>query len=218
MDQHVSQASTLGAVTLVVVLAVVVAGLGFGLGDRRWRWALLAGAVGGGVFQVGHFGEHVAQAGYWTMHTDAAPWMTPWAKHLADSFGRVAPGTPSFGMEALHLVGNAIFLAGAVAIATAVVRDGPSGSHRPARIGVVVQTVHVIEHVALTVSVLVGSRARGVSTLFGMLDAGPGLWTYRVWWHLTINAVATVLLGIAVVRWRRPAERTAPPAPALAGS
>lgn len=188
---------------LLVLLAVVATCLAGGLGRSRWRGALLAGAIVGGVFQLGHFGEHVAQAGYWTAHTDGAPWMTPWANALATSFGSLAPGTPGFGMEALHLVGNSIFLVGAVAILVRVLRYGPVSSQRPARAGVAVQSAHVLEHVALTVSVLVGSRPRGLSTLFGALDPGPGLWTYRIWWHLAVNAIATALLATAVVRWRR---------------
>jgi hypothetical protein len=168
-----------------------------------WRWALGAGVVAGALFQLGHFGEHVAQAGYWAAHSDEAPWMTPWASALARSFGRLAPGTATFGMEALHLVGNAIVLTGAVAIYVAVVRYGPTSSQRPARAGVAVQSVHVLEHLALTVSVLVDSRPRGISTGFGLLDPGPALWTYRVGWHPSINAVATALLAVAIIRWRR---------------
>jgi hypothetical protein len=218
MHQHLAQTSAAGAIALLALLATVLAGLTLGLRCRPWRWALIAGAVGGGVFQLGHFAEHVAQVGYWALHTDKAPWMTPWASALADSFGRLAPGTSGFGMEALHLVGNAIFLAGAVAILTWVVRNGPVSSHRPARAGVAVQSVHVVEHVALTVSVIVGSRPRGLSTLFGTLDPGPGLWTYRVWWHLTVNAVATTLLAVALARaHRRHTARAARPSPALAG-
>ena len=203
MHHDVSDTSLAGAVALVALLAAVVVCLALGLVRRQWRWPLLAGVVAGALFQLGHFGEHVTQAGYWAAHTDEAPWMTPWASALARSFGRLAPGTAGFGMEALHLVGNAIFLTGAVAIYVAVLRDGPPSSQRPARAGVAVQSVHVLEHVALTVSVLVGSRPRGISTGFGLLDPGPGLWTYRVWWHLSINAVATALLAVAVVRWRR---------------
>ncbi len=200
---HTSHASTLGAGALIVLLVVVASFLIGGLGWTRWRWALLACAIGGGLFQLGHFGEHVAQAGYWTAHTDGAPWMTPWANALAESFGSLAPGTPGFGMEALHLVGNSIFLVGAIAILVIVNRSGPASSQRSARAGVAVQSAHVLEHVALTVSVVVGSRPRGLSTLFGALDPGPGLWTYRIWWHLTVNAIATALLATAVIRWRR---------------
>jgi hypothetical protein len=203
MHHHGSVTSLAGAVALLALLAAVVACLVLALLRRQWRWALLGGVAAATFFQLAHFGEHLAQAGYWTAHTDQAPWMTPWAAELARSFGRLAPGTATFGMEALHLVGNAIFLTGAVAIYVAVARYGPPSSQRPARAGVVVQSVHVLEHVALTVSVLAGSRARGISTGFGLLDPGPGLWTYRVWWHLTINAVATTLLAVALIRWRR---------------
>jgi hypothetical protein len=38
--------------------------------------------------------------------------------------------------------------------------------------------------------------------LFGTLDPGPGRWTYRVWWHLVINAFAMTLLALAVARRR----------------
>jgi hypothetical protein len=203
MHDHGSVTPLAGAVGLLALFAAVVACLALALLRRQWRWALGAGASAAALFQLAHFSEHLTQAGYWTAHTDEAPWMTPWAATLARSFARFAPGTPGFGMEALHLVGNAIFLTGAVAIYVAVARYGPPSSQRPARAGVAVQSVHVLEHVALTVSVLVGSRPRGISTGFGLLDPGPGLWTYRVWWHLTINAIATAMLAVALIRWRR---------------
>jgi hypothetical protein len=217
MHHHTAHASTAGAIALVALLGVVAACLAVGVG-RRWAVILAVGAGAGALFQLGHFAEHVAQAGYWVAHRGDAPWMTPWANALADSFQRIAPGAPGFGMEALHLVGNTIFLAGAVAILAVVTRDAPVQSHRPARLGVWVQTAHVVEHVALTVSVLLAERAIGVSTLFGGLDPGPWLWTYRIWWHLAINATATLLLVTATIRWRRQRASDAPlpAAPALA--
>jgi hypothetical protein len=214
---HGNASSPVGAVAIIALLALVVGFLLVGLVRRQWRWPLLAGVAAGAVFQLGHFGEHVAQAGYWAGHTEEAPWMTPWASALARSVGGLVPGTPTFGMEALHLVGNAIFLTGVVAIYVAVLRDGSAFSQRPARAGVAVQSVHVLEHVALTLSVLVGGRARGISTGFGLLVPGPGLWTYRVWWHLTINAIATALLAAAVVRSRRGTAPDASMNPAYAG-
>jgi hypothetical protein len=30
------------------------------------------------------------------------------------------------------------------------------------------------------------------------LPAGPGLWTYRIWWHAIANLVGSVIFGIAV--------------------
>jgi hypothetical protein len=220
MHDHSAQASLAGATALIILAAAVIAGLAAGLVTKRWRSALIATAVTGGVFQLAHFAEHLAQSGYWTAHRDQAPWMTPWAQALADSFGGLAPGTPSFGMEALHLAGNAIFLAGAVAILVVVTRYGPVAARRPARLGVVVQAVHVAEHVGLTVSVLVAGRAYGLSTLLGSLDPGPGLWSYRILWHLTINATATALLAAALIRCARHGAPSATPRshhPALAG-
>jgi hypothetical protein len=206
---HGTGSSIVAATTLVALLVLVGACLMLGLRRRGWRRVLLLGAGIGVAFQVAHFAEHVAQAGYWAWHSSEAPWMTPWAGALARSFGSLAPGTPSFGMEAMHLVGNAIFLAGALATVTALTRFGPASSRRPARTAVWVQSVHVLEHVALTVSVVLTGRAIGMSTGFGALDPGPSLWTYRVWWHLTINALATALLVVAISRWRR-GERAAP--------
>jgi hypothetical protein len=217
MHDHTSNPSLAGAVALLILAGLVAAGLAVGLARRRWAVALLAAAIGGGVFQLGHFAEHLAQASYWVTHRDDAPWMTPWASSLAHSFGRLASGTPSFGMEALHLVGNLIFLIGAFPILCIVNRRGRTDVQRPARMGVAVQTVHVLEHVALTATVLAGGPARGLSTGFGLFDPGPGLWTYRVWWHLTINAIGTVALAAALLRWRRSAPAIGPARPAFAG-
>jgi hypothetical protein len=120
-------------------------------------------------------------------------------------------------MEALHLAGNVIFLTGAVAILAAFTRYGRVDGRRAARLGVALQAVHVAEHFALTVSVIAAGKACGVSTMFGTLDPSPGLWSYRILWHLTINAVAT-LLAAALIRCSRRGARTATPVshPALA--
>lgn len=220
MHDHDSAASALAAVTLISLLVVVGVLLGLGLCCCGWRRALFVAACIGTVFQLGHFAEHVAQAGYWARHPSEAPWMTPWAGALANSFGALAPRTPGFGMEAMHLVGNAIFLSGAAAVLAVLSRIGSTSSKRLARTGVVVQTVHVAEHVALTVSVALSGRAIGVSTLFGTLDPGRVLWAYRVWWHLTINAMATTMLLLAIARRSRAQEAVATVSrtPALARS
>lgn len=217
MNHDAANPSILGA-TVLVCLLTAVGGLALSSRHGGLR-GLLAAAVIGIAFQVGHFTEHAAQAGYWVAHRAQAPWMTPWAHALADSFGALAPGTPGFGMEALHLVGNAIFLAGAVAALATLARVGPSRATTLARRAVLVQAIHVAEHVALTTSVVAGRRPIGLSTLFGTVDPGPTLWTYRVWWHFTINAVATTFVLLAAVEWRRHAERDVhTPRPALARS
>lgn len=173
------------------------------MGARRLRTVLVAGAVTGVVFQLAHFGEHVAQTGYWVTHRSEPPWVTPWARTLIDSYRSWAPGSPGFGMELLHLVGNAIFLTGALAICLALAPIARSGDVRLARIGTAVQVVHVAEHIALTTTVVVAGRSIGVSTLFGTIDAGPAVWTYRIWWHMAINAIATLLLAVALARHAR---------------
>lgn len=211
---HASNSSIAGSAPFIVLLTAVT---GLALCSRHGgRRGLLAAAVAGIAFQLGHFSEHVAQAGYWVTHSSEAPWMTPWAHALADSFGALAPGTPGFGMEALHLTGNAIFLAGAVAALAVLSRVGVPRATTLARRAVWAQAVHVAEHVALTTSVATGSKPLGMSTLFGTLDPGQALWTYRIWWHLTINAVATTLIVLAVAEWRRHVHGSESTRPALA--
>jgi hypothetical protein len=89
------------------LISLLAAAGGIALCSRRGvgRGLLVAAALGV-VFQFGHFGEHAAQTGFWLAHRGEAPWMTPWASALADSLAELAPGTPGFGMEALHLVDN----------------------------------------------------------------------------------------------------------------
>ncbi|MGH9137829.1 MAG: DUF6008 family protein, partial [Acidimicrobiales bacterium] len=111
-DLDTWSAATAGIVVLLVAVTGCLA-IGLGAPVQR-RTVLLAAAFAGGAFQLAHLAEHTAQAGYWIGHTDAPPWMTPWADVLMARLQSVAPGTPGFGLESLHLVGNAIFLAAAV--------------------------------------------------------------------------------------------------------
>jgi hypothetical protein len=95
--------------------------------------------------------------------------------------------------EILHLLGNGAFLVGLIALwaiaASKGARIGEFGGLRPA---LVVQGLHVAEHVALTVTQLSIGSAVGVSTLFGLAADGPAAWSYRVLFHFVINLVATV--------------------------
>ena len=192
--------SAAGLVALLVAVVVCLA-----LGVRRRRTPLLvAGALGGG-FQLAHLAEHIAQTGYWSRHRESAPWMTPWARELVSSFQSVSVGTPGLGMELMHLVGNAIFLGAAVAIYAVMAPTSATADARLARFGVGTQVLHVAEHVALTMTVVLFGRPIGLSTLFGTVGAGPALWTYRIWWHMTINLLATVLVATAVTRHRHQA-------------
>lgn len=172
---------------------------------RRWLYhgsigVILIGVVG----QIGHFQEHVAQAGYWVGHPNAQPWMTPWGTGLAKGFGRIDTSKPSLGMEILHLVGNFIFLAGLAGIMVLTRRARGTKSRKWGKMGVWMQGIHGLEHLALTLSVWLGAKqAIGLSTWFGQLDPGPGLWTYRIWWHAIANAIGTTIFGIALYHlWR----------------
>ncbi len=186
---------SLTLIGLVVTCAVVLGGSSRAAVARMASLpnALLV-VVAGASFQVTHLVEHLLQLGYWLGHPTAVPWLTPWARSAADSLS-----TSAFGVEALHLVGNGIFLMAAVALV--VVTAGTPRRHRAARWCLVVQGLHVAEHLALTTSVAAGGRAVGVSTLFGTLGPGPAAWTYRVVLHFVVNLVATVLALRALRGW-----------------
>lgn len=136
-----------------------------------------------------HFIEHIAQFGYWFAHPTEAPWMTPWA-HEAMGWLAIG-GNIKLGMESLHLIGNLIFLGGVMALLVWFRSQDTEGvdlvNIRRAR---TIQTWHVLEHIALTSTVIMFGKGIGVSTLFGLVD-GPVLFSTRVWFHFLINLVAT---------------------------
>jgi hypothetical protein len=134
--------------------------------------------------------------------------MTPWGDGLARGFGRIDTARPALGMEILHLVGNMIFLAGLVGVLVLTCRAPGVRARRWGRMGVLMQGLHGLEHLTLTLSVWFGApRAIGVSTWFGLMHPGPGLWTYRVWWHFLANVMGTVIFAGAL--WFAWADRKA---------
>lgn len=151
-------------------------------------------AMGGIGFQIVHFVEHTAQLGYWFAHPTAAPWLTAWAEAGRGWLSH----DPGRGNELLHLVGNAIFLAGLVALwylATPKLNDKLNRA-------LWVQGFHVVEHTLLTASFLVWGVARGFSTLFGALET-TSLFVFRVWWHFVFNLAATwYAVGAVRVWWQ----------------
>lgn len=182
---------------VLVVLAVGLAGLVWTWRTHRRRRRSVVGviAVGGLGFQLVHGLEHVAQAVAWVAAPDKPPFLTPWAVVGRDALA--VAGDAALGNELLHLFGNLVFAAGLLAFGWLA---------RPARswgrslwVAVVVQGLHVVEHVALTVTLAWVGTAIGLTTLFGILDAGPGLWTLRILAHFMLNAVATVAAGVAVI-------------------
>ncbi|WP_408665549.1 DUF6008 family protein [Jatrophihabitans sp.] len=207
MHHSVSAWDTLGAILLLgwagaMWAAVAVLAVANRRRVRPWVFHGAAGVIGIGLIgQVGHLQEHAAQAGYWIAHPNSKPWMTAWGDSLARGYGQIDPSKPSLGMEILHLTGNFIFLAGLAGVVLITARARKTQAHRWGKMGVWMQGIHGLEHVALTLSVALGAnRAIGLSTWFGTLPVGPGLWTYRVWWHALANLVGSIVFGIAVYR------------------
>ncbi|MDT7804304.1 MAG: hypothetical protein QOI78_7737 [Actinomycetota bacterium] len=185
---------------------------------RPWVYRGSVLLIGVGVIgQLGHVQEHVAQVGYWLGHPNSPAWMTPWGTSLANGLQLVLPSRPTFGMELLHLTGNFIFLAGLVGVMVITRRATRTRARRWGKMGVWMQGIHGLEHLALTLSVAFGSRAIGLSTFFGLIDPGPGLTTYRVWWHFIANVIGSIIFGLAVHHlWkeRRAVRATYSPRPA----
>jgi hypothetical protein len=149
-------------------------------------------AAGGLGFQAVHMVEHVVQVVAWVAAPGRPPFLTPWAEVGAEALS--VTGQPGLGEELLHLVGNVVFLVGLVALAGLV-----RSRSRSLMVALVVQGVHVAEHVALTFGVIATGRAIGVTTLFGALSPGPTLWSVRVLAHLGLNAVATLAAAVALI-------------------
>lgn len=159
---------------------------------ERRRAVLTLVAVAGLGFQVVHVVEHVVQSGVWAGAPEQPPFLTPWATWGAEALA--VTGHASLGQELLHLVGNAVFLLGLLALAA---RVRPPA--RAVRLALVWQGGHVLEHVALALTTAVAGRAIGVTTLLGTLDAGPSLWRLRVLAHLALNTIASVYATLGVV-------------------
>jgi hypothetical protein len=184
-------------------MAVVVLTGGIGLVVLAWaawvrpqrRRAMVAFLAAGGLtFQALHMAEHIVQLGVWLWAPDRPPFLTAWAEAGRDQLA--VGGHTALGDELLHLGGNLVFLLGLVALAALV-----GWRHRVPSLSValVVQGLHVIEHIALTSSLLAVGRSIGVTTLFGALDPGPGLWGTRVIAHFGLNTAASAATAVALV-------------------
>lgn len=214
MGAPASLLDTLGALallgwTVAMWAAVAVLAVANRRPVRPWVFRAAAVEIALGVLgQLGHVQEHVAQAGYWVGHPNDPGWMTPWGTALANGFGQVDRGKPSLGMEILHFTGNLLFLAGLVGVMLITHHAVRSRARRWARMGVWMQGIHGVEHLVLMASVWLGApRAIGLSTWFGLLEPGPGLWTYRVWWHFVANVVGSVIFAVSVYHlWRERRE------------
>jgi hypothetical protein len=66
-----------------------------------------------------------------------------------------------------------------------------------------VQGFQLTEYLALVLTAFCLGRPTGISTLLGLVEPGPALWTYQTWWLLMVNlAVALLLLHTARQAWR----------------
>jgi len=199
-----------GAVLLLlwaVAMWAAVAGLWYAgrRGPRPWLFRASAAVIVIGLIgQIGHLTEHVAQVGYWVGHSNSPAWMTPWGSALARGFDQVDTTKPTLGMEILHLTGNFIFLAGIAAVMVITRYARRTRTRFWAKMGVWMQGIHGLEHLSLTLSVWLGAKeAIGLSTWFGQLTPGPGLTTYRIWWHFIANVIGSFIFGMALYHlWR----------------
>ncbi|MEV5830920.1 DUF6008 family protein [Spirillospora sp. NPDC052242] len=211
------------ALLILWTVAMWAAVLVLAYADRRsvhpWSFRVATAVIGLGVVgQLGHIQEHIAQTGYWVMNPNSEAWMTPLGTGLAEGFGQIDTSKPALGMEVLHFTGNLLFLAGIAGVMLISRRALGTRTRKWAKMGMWMQGVHGVEHAVLTLSVALGAtQAIGMSTWFGLLDPGPGLWTYRIWWHMIANLLGTIVFGIALYHlWRerdqiKAAHRTAEP-------
>lgn len=124
---------------------------------------------------------------------------------MAAVHGLSVGGNHALGMELLHLIGNTIFMAGLGALAVVYTARGyASTEFRNLRIALTVQGIHLLEHIALTLTVIFAGQAIGVSTFFGGIE-GPLLSSWRVWFHFLINLFASwyALRAVLDLRLRR---------------
>ena len=205
--------SALSGLALIFLLLGVAAALVYGIvstGPRR-EDALSKVVVGAVGFQVFHFLEHGLQLGYWIVNPKEKPWLTPWAQTGADGLAfwcKIWPGEGRAGQrgaELLHLVGNSIFLAGVVALF--VLARLRHVRHRSVHSAVIFQGLHFIEHIILTVTVFATGKGWGASTMFGRWS-GSELSSHRVWWHFTVNGIATTVAVVALLAITRNASMT----------
>ena len=196
--------SALSGLALISLSLGVLAFFVYGLvckGLRR-RSALSKVVVGALGFQVFHFLEHGLQLGYWFFNTKQKPWLTPWAQTGVDGLAfwcQIWPGSGGAeqrGAELLHLVGNTIFLVGVLALFVLARETGTR--NRSAQGAVLFQGLHFLEHSLLTATVFATGTGWGASTMFGRWS-GSELSSHRVWWHFTVNGIATAIALSALV-------------------
>lgn len=159
------------------------------------RWAQYV-VVAGLAFQLVHLVEHMAQTGYWFLNPTEAPWMTPWAAAGRDIL--VVGGNVITGTELLHLLGNGIFFAALLSMVYVCrAHDRPTSRYPHLSKALVVQGIHVAEHLLLTITTFAVGSPSGLSTVFGLASGAWGS-SYRVWFHFVLNFLATYYAAMAL--------------------
>ena len=163
------------------------------------------------TFQIGHFFEHFAQFAIWVLGDYSeicgrnTPWMSAWATNMVDMIGAfLAPGAPRarqsmLGLETLHTIGNSIFLVG-IGTCYALTRA------KYVRYALVIEGLHLCEHILLTGTGFYVGRPMGVSTLFGealnLLPSKEWVVGYRVSWHFVMNLFPMPLVMLGIMDYR----------------
>ena len=162
---------------------------------RKVKLAALLAVIGGVGLQTFHSFEHLIQGYFWARDPLAPGYMSPIAKKAATGLESIASSTfgisgrSTLGMELLHLVGNTLFFLGIVAL---VIGVGFNAKRPAAKYALAFEGIHLLEHVALTITTVAGYPAWGSSTLYGNLS-GSQLSTHRIMWHLVMNVAALAL-------------------------
>jgi hypothetical protein len=150
-------------------------------------------------FQGFHFFEHIVQLGHWIFNDRSFAYMTPWVMTWVEHLGMYYWPEASMkmqmhlGMELIHLIGNGIFFAGTLGLYVFV-------KNRASKWAIIIQGIHLYEHISLTLSAIAVGKSIGLSTFFGIAIDHYFLVGYRVLWHFTLNLIPSVLVIIAFIR------------------
>jgi hypothetical protein len=161
--------------------------------DLATAIAAIAGA--GLAFQVGHFAEHAFQFGVWVLGDRSGicgrdtPWMSPWVTEMVRRAGIILFPTDDpqrqmmLGMEALHLMGNSVFLTSLGCLYFCI-------RSKWIRWALYIEGFHLYEHLFLTLTAYFVGKPIGLSTLFGgsgIIGSREFAVGYRVTWHFAMN-------------------------------
>jgi hypothetical protein len=133
------------------------------------------------------------------------PWMSPWVTEMVRRAGVILFPTDNpqrqmmLAMEALHLMGNSIFLISLGCLYYCI----PSKWIRSA---FYIEGFHLCEHLFLTLTAYVVGKPIGLSTLFGgsdIIGSREFAVGYRVSWHFAMNLLPMPFAMIGIMEQMR---------------